>query len=104
MGREKYIESQLAKRLGKRRKSEGEDDGDDVKAEEDDLYNIPDNLKVRRLCTNSSNVGMVLLLHGRLPSELTVHPDVPVDSHVPCVASSTANCGSGTLGNSTSMP
>ena len=47
--REKYIESQLAKRLGKRRKSEGEDDGADPQAEEDDLYNIPDNLKVRKL-------------------------------------------------------
>ena len=58
MRREKYIESQLAKRLGKRRKSEGEDEGDGPQAEEDDLYNIPDNLKVRSLY----NMLMTVLL------------------------------------------
>jgi len=85
-------------------RAQGGNFADVIKMVNDARRAQPDNLKVRRLCTNSSNVGMVLLLHGRLPSELTVHPDVPVDSHVPCVASSTANCGSGTLGNSTSMP
>jgi hypothetical protein len=42
--REKYIEAQLAKRLGIQPKKEGEDDDAEGGAE-DDLYTIPDNLK-----------------------------------------------------------
>ena len=43
--REKYIESQLAKRLGIQPKKEGEE-GNGAVSPEDDLYSIPDNLRV----------------------------------------------------------
>ncbi len=46
MRREKYIEEQLRKRLGKRRDSEEGEDDQNGNAEEDDLYAIPANLRV----------------------------------------------------------
>ena len=49
MCREKFIEEQLRKRLGKRRDSEEGVDDQNGNAEEDDLYAIPANLRVR-LC------------------------------------------------------
>ncbi len=46
MHREKYIEEQLRKRLGKRRDSEEGEGEENGNAEEDDLYTIPANLQV----------------------------------------------------------
>lgn len=45
--REKYIEDQLAKRLGKQKPSETPGTADTARTEEDDLYSIPENLRVR---------------------------------------------------------
>lgn len=44
--REKYIEEQLRKRLGKKRDSEAAEGDMNAMAEEDDLYAIPTNLQV----------------------------------------------------------
>ena len=44
--REKYIEEQLRKRLGKRKDSDDPEQDGAERAEEDDLYSIPANLQV----------------------------------------------------------
>ena len=44
---EKYIEAQLAKRLGRRKPSETADAGNAARTEEDELYSIPENLRVQ---------------------------------------------------------
>lgn len=46
-GREKYIEAQLAKRLGRKKPSETADTADVEQTEEDELYSIPENLRVQ---------------------------------------------------------
>ncbi|KAK9914818.1 hypothetical protein WJX75_000921 [Coccomyxa subellipsoidea] len=45
---EKYIEAQLAKRLGRQKPSEIEDVGDAARTDEDDLYSIPENLRAQK--------------------------------------------------------
>lgn len=44
---EKYIEAQLAKRLGRRKPSEFADAADVARTEEDELYSIPENLRAQ---------------------------------------------------------
>lgn len=60
--REKFIDEQLRKRLGKKRDSEAVEEDKDGNAEEDDLYIIPVNLQV---CSCAWIVSAAVIIVGK---------------------------------------
>ena len=70
--REKYIKAQLAKRLGRQGKGTETGKGDTAKTLEDELYSIPDNLKVCPWLHREASNYMLINMQVRIPPSLFV--------------------------------